>query len=179
MWRRRARSWPETVSAFWDTSHGEAGLSGGTGTPSVARPQHAPQRRSAAAALRRACCQNRESCLEYAADRRRDRYSVRLPVAALRSARATLSSGPRAVTPRERPPTAWAPIWLTVRYSAPFSRTGTMSTASPSMTFLSPTMHTVVMRTRRFSSTSSAIWARAITVSPIRTGARKRMLWLT
>ena len=35
------------------------------------------------------------------------------------------------------------------------------------------------MRTRRFSSTSSAIWARAITVSPIRTGARKRMLWLT
>ena len=54
-----------------------------------------------------------------------------------------------------------------------------MSTASPSMTFLSPTMQTVVMRTRRFSWTSSATWARAITVSPIRTGARKRMFWLT
>ena len=63
-----------------------------------------------------------------------------------------------------------------VVYAAPFGRPGTMSMASPSRTFLSPTMHTVVMRTRRFLVTTSATWARAITVSPIRTGARKRML---
>jgi hypothetical protein len=66
-----------------------------------------------------------------------------------------------------------------VRQPAPFGRLGTMSTASPSRTFLSPTVQMVVMRTRRLSVTTSATCARAITVSPIRTGARKRMLWLT
>jgi len=57
-------------------------------------------------------------------------------------------------------------------------RAGTISSASPSRTTVSPTVHTVENTARRFAGFSSVIVALATTVSPIFTGALNFRLWL-
>src|SRR5260370_15163236 len=57
-------------------------------------------------------------------------------------------------------------------------RLGTRTSASPSITTVSPTLHTVLSATRFFSAMTSVMVTRASTVSPARTGALKRRFWL-
>src|SRR5690606_17108915 len=57
-------------------------------------------------------------------------------------------------------------------------RAGTISSASPSSTTVSPTVHTVENTARRFAGFSSVIVTLATTVSPIFTGALNFRLWL-
>jgi hypothetical protein len=57
------------------------------------------------------------------------------------------------------------------------ARAGTRISASPSMTTLSPTVHTVENSARRFSAFNSFTVTRATTVSPIFTGALNLRFW--
>ena len=57
-------------------------------------------------------------------------------------------------------------------------RAGTMTRASPSITTVSPTLQIVERTARRFSGMISVMVQVAVTVSPIRTGALKRSVWL-
>src|SRR5262249_28413307 len=58
-------------------------------------------------------------------------------------------------------------------------RGGTITTASPSSTVFSCTVITVDSVARRFSGTRSTTVARTLSVSPLRTGAFQRRVWLT
>ena len=57
------------------------------------------------------------------------------------------------------------------------SRRGTSTTASPSITTLSPFRHWVLSVTRRRFSSMAVMVATAVMVSPISTGAMKFMVW--
>ena len=59
----------------------------------------------------------------------------------------------------------------------PYAFAGAMTSASPSITTMSPTLASQAMTARRFSGTSSLIVQVATTVSPIFTGALNFSVW--
>ena len=61
-------------------------------------------------------------------------------------------------------------------HAQPFGRDGAITIASPSTTVVSPTLQTQSKITRRFSATTSRTVQVATTVSPMRTGALKRVV---
>src|SRR5690606_11152936 len=78
-----------------------------------------------------------------------------------------------------RDPELAEPAFPGERFVHACSRRGTMMTASPVTTSLPPTLQAVSNSTMFFSGLSPVTLTRAVTVSPMNTGARNRRFWLT